>query len=84
MDKSEKTIIAFVAGAVAGALAGLLLAPEEGEKTRKKLSKKANELADDLEQSWEINARKFKEITDSALIEVEKYSKEIAKSAKNK
>lgn len=79
MNKSEKTILAFIAGAAAGALAGLLLAPEEGEKTRRKLSRKANKLAGELEESWEVNARKFKELTDAALVEVEKYSKEMAK-----
>lgn len=78
MNNSEKTLLAFIAGAAAGAVAGLLLAPEAGEEIRTKLSKKAGDLAGDLEQSWETNSKKFKDLTDTALAEVEKYSKQIS------
>lgn len=78
MNNSEKTLLAFIAGAAAGAVAGLLLAPEAGDETRNRLSKKAGDLAGDLEQSWETNSKKFKDLTDSALAEVEKYSKQIS------
>lgn len=78
MNKSEKTLLAFIAGAAAGAVAGLLLAPEAGEETRRKLSQKAGDLAGDLEHTWETNSKKFKELTDSALAEVEKYSKQVS------
>lgn len=78
MNKSERSLWAFIAGAAAGAVVGLLLAPESGDETRKKLSKKAGSLAQELEDSWETNSKKFKELTDAALAEVEKYSKQIS------
>ena len=78
MNNSEKSLLAFIAGAAAGAVAGLLLAPETGEATRRKLTEKAGSLAGELEESWETNAKKFKELTDTALAEVEKYSKQIS------
>lgn len=77
MSNSGKSLLAFIAGAAAGAVVGLLLAPEAGDETRKKIGKKAGDLASDLEHSWEANAKKFKELTDAALSEVEKYSKQI-------
>lgn len=77
MNKSERSFWAFIAGAAAGAVVGLLLAPESGNETRKKLSKKAGNLASELEESWETNSKRFKELTDAALSEVEKYSKQI-------
>lgn len=77
MSNSGKSLLAFIAGAAAGAITGLLLAPEAGGETRKKLGKKAGDLASELEHSWEANAKRFKELTDAALSEVEKYSKQI-------
>lgn len=78
MNNSEKSLLAFIAGAAAGAVAGLLLAPEAGEATRRKLTEKAGSLANELEESWETNSKKFKDLTDAALAEVEKYSKQVS------
>jgi len=44
MNRSEKTLFAFILGAAAGLAAGFLYAPEKGKNTRKKLSNKATKL----------------------------------------
>lgn len=78
MNNSQKSLLAFIAGAAAGAIAGLLLAPEAGDQTMKKISKKASDLADELENSWETNSKRIKDLTDAALSEVEKYGKQMS------
>lgn len=75
MDNSGKVISALLVGAAAGALVGLLLAPESGDKTRRKLNKTAKDLLDDLEDAWEDSAERIKSLADSAVEELEKYSK---------
>lgn len=75
MDNTSKVVAALLVGAVAGALTGLLLAPESGDKTRRKLNKSAKDMIDDLEDAWEESAEKIKSLADSAVEEIEKYSK---------
>lgn len=82
MDNTGKTFAAFLIGAAAGTLTGLLLAPENGSKTRTKLNEKVNDVLYDLEDAWEASAEKIKDMVDVAMEELEKYSKEAAKSSK--
>ena len=77
MENSDKTFIAFILGAVAGALTALLLAPESGDKTRKKINKTASDVLYDMEDAWESNTEKVKDLADTAIQELEKYSKKI-------
>ncbi|MEQ9437985.1 MAG: YtxH domain-containing protein [Cyclobacteriaceae bacterium] len=79
MDNSEKTLIAFLVGAIAGTMAGLLVAPNSGQKTRKKLNKSANDVLYDLEDAWEESAERIKDLADTAVEELEKYSKKLTK-----
>lgn len=72
MDNSNKTFIAFLAGAAAGVAIGLLLAPDSGRITRDKLSRQADALIDDLEDQWEVGFQKIRELTDSALAEADR------------
>lgn len=72
MDNSNKTFIAFLAGAAAGVAIGLLMAPDSGRITRDKLSRQADSLIDDLEDQWEVGFQKIRELTDSALAEAER------------
>lgn len=72
MDNSNKTFIAFLAGAAAGVAIGLLMAPDSGRITRDKLSRQADSLIDDLEDQWEVGFQKIRELTDSALAEADK------------
>ncbi len=76
MNKSEKTFLAFVAGAAAGLAAGFLFAPDKGEKTRRKLSRKANEFKDELKEN--MDSEKIKKIANNALTEVEKYGQKFS------
>jgi gas vesicle protein len=48
--KTQKAILAVVAGMAAGAAIGVLFAPHKGADTRKKISKKTGELADLLNE----------------------------------
>lgn len=72
MDNSNKTFIAFLAGAAAGVAIGLLMAPDSGRITRDKLSRQADALIDDLEDQWEVGFQKIRELTDSALAEADR------------
>ncbi|MGB3180531.1 MAG: YtxH domain-containing protein [Cyclobacteriaceae bacterium] len=83
MENTEKTLIAFLAGAAAGALTGLLLAPEAGDKTRKKLSKNVDQLKDELETTWDKTALKISDLTDSVLDDLDSYSKKVTDNIKN-
>ncbi|MFA0962755.1 YtxH domain-containing protein [Roseivirga sp. BDSF3-8] len=83
MDNTEKTLIAFLAGAAAGALTGLLLAPDSGEKTRKKLGKNIDTWKDELETTWDKTALKISDLTDSVLEDLDGYSKKVADNIKN-
>ncbi len=49
MNKGEKTIIAFLAGAAMGAAMGILFAPAKGSKTRRKLKYEGQKVMDTLE-----------------------------------
>lgn len=73
MAKSEKTLVAFLAGVAAGAVAGLLLAPSDGDTTRARLSDQADRLMDDLENQWEAGYAKIRDITNEAMAEAENY-----------
>ncbi len=77
MDNSGKVISALLVGAAAGVLTGLIFAPESGDKTRRKLNKSAKDMIDDLEDAWEESAEKIKGLADSAVEEIEKYSKKV-------
>lgn len=79
MDNSEKTLVAFLLGAIVGTTVGLLAAPNSGQKTRKRLNKSANDVLYDLEDAWEESAERIKDLADSAVDELEKYSKKITK-----
>lgn len=68
---SDKTLIAFLAGAAAGAVVGLLMAPDSGRITRDKLSRQADQLVNDLEDQWEVGFQKIRELTNSALAEAD-------------
>lgn len=72
MNDSNKTFIAFLAGAAAGVVIGLLMAPESGEITRDKLGRQADDLLSDLEDQWEVGFQKIKELTDNAMAEADK------------
>lgn len=72
MDNSNKTFMAFLAGAAAGVAIGMLMAPDSGRITRDKLSRQADSLIDDLEDQWEVGFQKIRELTDSALAEAER------------
>ena len=48
MNRSEKTLLAFMVGAAAGLAAGFLFAPAKGEKTRQALSETA------LSSLWQV------------------------------
>ena len=75
MNNSNKTFIAFLAGAAAGAVIGLLLAPESGTETRDKLSRQADDLLNDLEDQWEVGFKKIKDLTDNAMAEADRLKK---------
>ncbi|GJM27875.1 MAG: hypothetical protein DHS20C17_05100 [Cyclobacteriaceae bacterium] len=81
MNRSEKTLLAFLVGAAAGITAGFLFAPAKGEKTRRKLSVKANEITDELKEN--IDRKKLKGLASSALTEVEKYGQKLTDALKN-
>lgn len=83
MDNTDKTLIAFLAGAAAGAITGLLLAPESGDKTRKKLAKNVDQLKDELETTWDKTALKISDLTDSVLDDLDKYSKKVTENIKH-
>ena len=83
MDNTEKTLIAFLAGAAAGALTGLLLAPDTGEKTRKRLGKNVSQWTDELETTWDKTALKISDLTDSVLSDLDQYSKKITENVKH-
>ena len=75
MDNSDKTLLAFLIGASLGTLTGLLLAPTAGNRTRKKINQTANDVLYDMEDAWEVNAEKLKDLADTAIHELEKYGK---------
>lgn len=79
MDNSSKALIAFAAGVAAGALLGLTIAPSSGKKTRKQLNESANDVLYDLEDAWEESAERIKELANSAVEELERYSKKLTK-----
>ena len=81
MNRSEKTLLAFVLGAAAGVAAGFLFAPAKGKSTREKLSNKASELKDELKEN--IDKDKLREIANSAISGVEKYSQKFSEVIKN-
>ncbi len=84
MNNSNKTFIAFLAGAAAGVAIGMLLAPESGDITRDKLSRQADLLLGDLEDQWEVGFQKIKELTDSALAEAERLKEEGERAVKER
>jgi gas vesicle protein len=77
MNKSEKTMMAFVLGAAAGLVTGFLFAPAKGKSTRQKLSNKATELKEN------IDSDKIRDLANSAISGVEKYSQKFAEVIKN-
>ncbi len=81
MNRSEKTLFAFLVGATAGLAAGILFAPDKGERTRRKLSRRADALKDELKEN--IDSQKIKKMANSALTEVEKYGQKITELMKN-
>ncbi len=81
MNKSEKTMMAFVLGAAAGLVTGFLFAPAKGKSTRQKLSNKATELKDELKEN--IDSDKIRDLANSAISGVEKYSQKFAEVIKN-
>ncbi len=80
MDNEEKTLIAFVLGLAAGALLGLTMAPENGKRNRQKINDSANDALYDLEDVWEEGVDRVKDITETAIEELEKYSKKFTKN----
>ena len=76
MNRSEKTFLAFLAGAAAGVAAGFLFAPAKGEQTRRKISRKAHEIKEDLKEN--IDKEKIRKFANSAINEVEKYSQRVS------
>jgi gas vesicle protein len=72
MNNSNKTFIAFLAGAAVGAVVGMLMAPDNGQVTRDKLTRQADSLLNDLEDQWEVGFQKIRELTDTALAEAER------------
>lgn len=80
MDHSDKTILAFMLGALTGALTGLLMAPGSGDTTRKKINRTANNVLYDMEDAWEVNADKARDLADTAVHELEKYSKKLSEN----
>ena len=81
MNRSEKTLLAFLMGAAAGITAGFLFAPEKGENTRKKIRNKANEITGELKEN--IDPDKIKGLANSAMTEVEKYGHKLTEVIKN-
>ena len=81
MNRSEKTLLAFLIGAAAGVTAGFLFAPEKGKQTRRKLSNKATQIKDELKEN--IDSEKVKNYANSALSEVEKYGQKLVETIKN-
>ena len=81
MNRSEKTLLAFLVGAAAGLTAGLLFAPAKGEKTRQVLSDKAADLTDDLKEN--LDRKKLKGLASSARLEMEKYRQRVSEVVKN-
>ena len=77
MNRSEKTLFTFVMGAAAGLTAGFLFAPAKGESTRKKLSSKATEIKENLDSD------KLRDLANSAISGVEKYSQKFSEVIKN-
>lgn len=80
MDNSGKTIAAFIFGLAAGALLGLTIAPTNGKKTRDKINESANDAFYDLEDMWEEGADRIKGLAETAIEELEKYSKKMTKN----
>lgn len=81
MNRSEKTLLAFLMGAAAGITAGFLFAPAKGENTRKKIRNKANEITGELKEN--IDPEKIKGLANSAMTEVEKYGQKLTEVIKN-
>lgn len=79
MDNSSKALAAFILGVATGALLGLTMAPSSGRKTRKQLNESANDVLYDLEDAWEEGAERIKELANSAVEELERYSKKLTK-----
>ena len=79
MDNSDKTLLAFMLGAVTGAFTALLLAPTSGDKTRRKITETASDTLYDVEDAWESNSEKLKDLADIAINTLERYSKRISK-----
>jgi gas vesicle protein len=83
MDNSGTKFMAFLAGAAAGALLGVLLAPERGDVTREKLSRQADQLIDDLEEQWETQYAKIKDLAGNAMSEAENLADQAESKIKN-
>ncbi len=81
MNRSEKTLLAFMVGAAAGLAAGFLFAPAKGERTRQALSDKAVGLKDDLKEN--LDQEKLKGLASSAMTEIEKYRQRVSEVVKN-
>jgi gas vesicle protein len=64
MNRSSKTLWAFIVGAAAGAVVGILYAPDKGENTRNKLYFQLNKYRDQL-KSLINDIVEGKEIPDS-------------------
>lgn len=75
MNSSDKTFLAFLFGAVAGTFTGLLLAPTPGSKTRRRINRTAGDVLYDVEDAWEMNVEKVKDLADTTLHTLKKYRK---------
>ena len=81
MNRSEKTLLAFILGATAGLAAGFLFAPAKGEKTRQAISDKAAGLKEDLKEN--LDQGKLKGLASSARAEIDKYRERVSEAVKN-
>jgi len=82
MNNTEKTLLAFVAGAVIGTVTGILVAPDKGEKTRKRINKGLNDIKTEVNDTISTSGSKVKEFANTAMEEIEKYGKSVTHSVR--
>ena len=82
MNNTEKTLLAFVAGAVIGTVTGILVAPDKGEKTRKRINKGLNDIKTEVNDTISTSGSKVKEFANTAMEEIEKYGKSVTDSVR--